>query len=122
LSDGWVRYKDAGRDGLSHDEEHATSALVNLHILFTHGLVGRGSDAVQVLEMAEALQSLGYTVRLVCHRDACWKSYDSEKRDATENDGICTRSQRDQEKDVEEHFAPGWLHCRRVHQPGMRHG
>lgn len=36
-----------------------------MKMLLSYGLVGRGGDAVQVLEMAEALRNLGHTVQLV---------------------------------------------------------
>lgn len=36
-----------------------------MRILFSYGLVGRGGDAVQVLQIAEALRNLGHDVELV---------------------------------------------------------
>ncbi len=36
-----------------------------MRILVTYGLVGRGGDAVQVLEMAQALRNLGHDVQLL---------------------------------------------------------
>lgn len=36
-----------------------------LHILFSYGLVGRGGDALQVLALAEAFQTLGHELELI---------------------------------------------------------
>lgn len=65
LSDGLRSGRAEGRDGLSCGKGQASGPPEQQRILFTYGLVGRGGDAVQVVEMAEALRNLGHTVRLV---------------------------------------------------------
>ncbi len=65
-NEGAGRSVQLERGRLSGYEEGGIPSMISsMHILFTYGLVGRGGDAIQVQEMAEALRKLGHTVRLV---------------------------------------------------------